>query len=524
MRPFPRSLTAILFVTFSMSAVLLAQPGPATFAVGREAGSQDIKPLSNSAIEIIVRNDTVLVGGGKGLDITRDGGRSWRHVGQEAPFEHEDIGALAWHGRRIWMSLAGSEKIDQTSVPKGLGLAFSNDNGDTWKRLGQPMEPDTQDVVPLKYGENTIRALAVTTAFNNITYDMALSTDAVWTASFAAGLRVSTDGGSTFRQVILPPDHLDSISPNDSLNFAFELSPVDRPDLLLRGNLNHRVFSVMTVSDSVIWVGTAGGVNVSTDGGVSWRKSTFVNQDQPISGNFVVALGRNVIAGREYVWAATMNALDPREYRAVSYTTDMGRTWRTTLRGVFTHNFGFKGDIVYAATNDGVFRSDDAGLSWIQFSSFSDPASRTRAAQEACYAITAQDDTVWVANSDGLMKTVDNQEHFFGSSWRIFRAWEGLSTPSEAYVYPNPFSPDDEVARVHYRADASGSVSISIYDFAMLPVRTLVRHASRTPDSEQDEIWDGRDDGGRQVANGVYYVQVKIGDTDPVWAKVIVLQ
>ena len=375
-----------------------------------------------------------------------------------------------------------------------------------------------------------MKALAVTTSINNITYDLALTPGAVWLASFAGGLRRSTDNGKTFQLVVLPPDNLDSISINDTL--SFDLSPVDRPDLWnlagtqkgMRGNLNHRVFSVLAVDDSTIWVGTAGGVNVTTNGGHSWRKCTYSNQIDPISGNFVVALGRNIVAGKEHLWAATINALDPLEYRAVSVSTDGGRSWSRSLRGEFAHNFGFKGAVVYAATNSGVMRSDDGGVTWSQHSVFSDPVSRNSSLDPTCYAAASQGNVVWVANADGLMKTEDSPEHFFGSSWTIFRAARPGNTPSNAYAYPNPFSPSEEVCRVHYHMNNGGTAGISVYDFGMFPVRTIIKNALRTADREYDEVWDGKNDSGTQVANGVYYIRVTLGDADPVWTKVIVLQ
>ena len=129
-----------------------------------------------------------------------------------------------------------------------------------------------------------------------------------------------------------------------------------------------------------------------------------------------------------------------------------------------------------------------------------------------------------ITNSDGLMRTQDGSEYFFGQYWTILGAARQISSPAEAYAYPNPFAPDDEVLRIHYRTDNTGSISIRIYDFAMMPVRVLLSNVSRQLNSEQDEVWDGRDDNGKQVANGVYYIQVTIGDNDPVWTKAIALQ
>ena len=533
----PASILALLAIV-AMPGLGQIVPGTVHLTtIGSQAAEQADRPMSNSAVEILVRQDSVWIGGGKGLDLTTDGGRSWRHFGDSSPFDKEDIAALAANGPVIWASLAGSEEVEAgTRLPKGLGLAVSTDNGATWKRIDQPQEPvhpenpkgDT--TFQIQYGINTLKALQITTTFNNITYDIAVTSNAVWTTSFAGGLRKSTDGGKTFSVVPLPPDFLDSMKATDTL--SFDVSPVDRPDFWnlkgtakgMRGHLNHRVFSVFAENDSTVWVGTAGGINRTTDGGFSWRKFSYSNQGSPISGNFVVAIGKNLINGVPHIWASTINATEAQEYRAISYTSDNGETWKTALRGEFTHNFGFKGSIVYAVTNNGVFRSDDAGRTWSQYTVFVDARTRQRATDASCYAVASQADTVWIANVDGLMKTIDNDTTPFGSAWTILRASQPLSSTTDAYAYPNPFAPDDEVCRVHYRTDASGSVSIRIYDFAMFPVRTLLQGASRTPNTELDEIWDGRTDDGKQVANGLYYIQVTIGGGDPVWTKVIALQ
>ncbi len=54
-------------------------------------------------------------------------------------------------------------------------------------------------------------------------------------------------------------------------------------------------------------------------------------------------------------------------------------------------------------------------------------------------------------------------------------------------------------------------------------VRTLIRDAPRTG-SEFDELWDGRDDQSKIVANGVYFYRLKIDNGDPQFGKILVLQ
>ncbi|MAT40418.1 MAG: hypothetical protein CL946_12550 [Ectothiorhodospiraceae bacterium] len=485
------------------------------------------RPTSNVGVELLVKGDSLFYGGSKGLELTIDRGQSWQYYGDRAPFNQapydaDPIPALAANGPVIWLSLSGSERVDGQTLQKGEGLAVSTDNGATWSIVPQPMEAEDATTYTIQYGQNQIKALAVTTNFQNITFDIAVTGNAVWTASFAGGLRKSTDGGQTFVPVILPPDFLDEISPNDTLDF--DLSPVDRPDFDIRGNLNHRVFSVMATDDNTIWVGTAGGINLSTDGGISWKKFNATNQTRAISGNFVVALEQSFYDGQEIIWAATNNAVDLLEYRAVSYTTDRGATWNTALRDIFTNNFGVKDSIVYAATREGIYRTDNAGKSWTFFDRFTDLQTGNRITDPRSYAAASQGDDVWITTADGLVRSVDTEGSVFGTEWDVERAFQESGSISEPYAYPNPFAPDDEVCRVHYKTDASGMVSIRIYDYAMFPVRTLIQSVSRAAETEHDEIWDGLDDNGSQVANGLYYIQVEIGDNDPVWTKIIVLQ
>jgi flagellar hook assembly protein FlgD len=41
---------------------------------------------------------------------------------------------------------------------------------------------------------------------------------------------------------------------------------------------------------------------------------------------------------------------------------------------------------------------------------------------------------------------------------------------------------------------------------------------------ELDELWDGRDEKGIVVANGVYFYMVKTDNDEPAYGKILVLQ
>ncbi len=448
-------------------------------------------------------------------------GSVWHHFNESNGISERGVSGLAVRNAIVWV--AQSRTLDdEARTPAGEGLSYSTDGGENWTHIPQPREPEGATVDTLLYGNNKIAALAITTAANNLSYDVALTSEAIWTANFAGMLRKSTNNGATWSRVILPPDNLSSISPTDTLNF--DLSPVSG-GLGLTENYNHRVFSVHAGSDSVIWVGTAGGINKSTDGGVSWRKFSHQNQSQPISGNFVVALNTQRWNSTEIIWAATVNALGEDEQRGVSFSLDGGETWKTTLLGEFAHNIAFQDSIVYVVTDNGLFRSSDIGETWIRTGTIYDTQNMQRITSTVMYAVAAQDSAVWLGGIDGIARTFDSPTQQFGSEWRVFRTAETVGNTSITYSYPSPVSPDDEVVRIHYSTQGRNApVTIRIFNYAMQPVKTLIQQAQRSGAQEHDEIWNGKDDYNGRISNGVYFYMVEVEGLEPVWGKIYVVE
>lgn len=72
---------------------------------------------------------------------------------------------------------------------------------------------------------------------------------------------------------------------------------------------------------------------------------------------------------------------------------------------------------------------------------------------------------------------------------------------------PNPFNPSTTIRFVLERA---GFAELAVYDVAGRRIRTLVSDSMSAGEHRVD--WNGRDDGGRSVASGVYLVQLRSSD------------
>ena len=73
--------------------------------------------------------------------------------------------------------------------------------------------------------------------------------------------------------------------------------------------------------------------------------------------------------------------------------------------------------------------------------------------------------------------------------------------------FPNPFA---EATTIRYTIAASGAVSLRIVDVSGRLVRVLVNAEEARGD--HDATWDGRDDAGRRVADGMYFVRLTADD------------
>lgn len=484
-------------------------------------------PISNFITDIFVTGsgDTVWFATGSGLMRTSDRfGTFDNYLGLD-PFGNDDISGFTINNNVLAVATAISEEISGENVPTGTGIKVSTDFGLNWSSYGQPLDGMNDTVII--YGSNSLYALPVVVRQQNLSYDITVTKTkndplnyTIWITSFAGGLRKSTDYGNTWQRVLLPPDNLDSIHISGT-GYNFALDP--------RANLNHRVFTVEALNDSVIIAGTANGINISRDWGVSWRKYSAQNSGSGtsrVSGNFVVNLHVQRYGGKSIIWGATRRAEGQDEVNAISYSTNGGYSWAYTLSDYSPNNISSKDSIVYAETDNGLWRAYFGVFDWAKPSLIYDPVTKDIARTSSFYSGNYINDTLYIGSSDGLLRTKETGVPW-ASPWKIYRAVKEIDLNSDikTYAAPNPFAPNTEVTRIYYKTGKPLSkITIKIFDFGMNPVRTVIQNATRTSPDELFTIWDGKNNDGYQVANGVYFYRIEVDDDDNVWGKILVMQ
>ncbi|MCB0725047.1 MAG: hypothetical protein KDC73_10095 [Ignavibacteriae bacterium] len=484
-------------------------------------------PASNFITDIILNGDTVWFGTGSGIMRTTDNFKTFDSYFGLDPFGEDDISGFNTFEKMVVAGTAITQIINDDPIPTGTGIKVSSDYGLNWSSFPQPIDGINDTTV--QYGSNTLDALPVVVPEQNLSYDLSITHTendtlnyTIWITSFAGGLRKSTDYGNTWQRVVLPPDDLDSIYITGT-GYTFKLDPLQ--------NLNHRVFTIDALNDSTLFVGTADGINRSTDWGKSWRKYNYQNTTHSptsdgVGGNFVVNMHVQRYAGNNILWAACRPADDNAESSSLTYSSDGGFTWFNTLPDIPPNGIGSKDSIVYGLTNEGLWRANFNEFIWAKAGTIVDLTTNDLITTQLFYAANHVSDTLYIGSADGLLRTIEFGQPWVGQ-WKVFRSITpiNLSSDIKTYAAPNPFAPDDEVVRIFYKTGkASSKITIKIFDFGMQQVRTVIQNATRNTPDEIFTQWDGKNDNGVQVANGVYFYRIQVDNEDEYWGKILVLQ
>ncbi|MCY3762403.1 MAG: hypothetical protein OXH50_14215, partial [Gemmatimonadetes bacterium] len=411
------------------------------------------------------------------------------------------VSALAASGDTVWAATLFDTTLG-SSGQAGNGLSFSVNSGETWRHIPNetifdPSRPSFADPEP--------------TQVDNACYGLALDGSTVWAAFFAGSSVRSRDAGRTWERVL--PDGADKIvynvGDNDARKFRIladslaDSGDADEErvrearaaaDSLDLQSYVHRTFSALAYDDTV-WVGTAAGVARSFDGGTTWKQSRAAFDEfgerlaGSLSANWVVAIARQRLpGGGSAVWAGANLGPANRETAAINFSADNGESWQFS-GPTFAWGFAFAGNAVWAASNDGLLRSGDAGLTW-ETVVVEDLQSRDHLRGTFVGVETAPNPEggkiLWVGAENGLALGAvadPDGEPVADIEWRILafplktRALDsgdfigegGAADPDSTLTYaaPSPFAPSrDEHTRIVFGLENPAEVSISLYDFA----------------------------------------------------------
>ena len=503
--------------------------------------------------DIEPQSDTLLwLGTGTGLAVLRDTSSIYTltsnkdiQEGQASTSTPDGaVSALTVDGNSLFAAFAKSGE----NITVGNGLIFSsNSTGNTinWTYFNQLVDTDADSLSP--FAKRFFRGLPITVKEANVTYDASINGNNIFITSWAGGLRRYNTLTKIWQRVPLPQDNDQILNTCDESSYIttssgsilkdFYLNPRDPID---GGNHNHKAFSVISYSDTV-WVGTANGINrglIGANGCINWTH--YTPSADGLSGGFVVDLAVQRYKGYNIIWAATVLA-EQGEVNGVSYSIDGGDTWNSTLIGQRAYNITASDSIVLVATKSGLWKTiiddpADIAKSWAKYK----PAKQAleigstetykidEVLSDEVVAVSydkrpfySSDVTIWISSWDGLARAMNAQ----GSNWQIYRT---SYDPKKAYAYPNPFSPyehnqlqGDGYVHININVKISFVVKMDVFNFAMEKV--VHKEFDRRRTSTGSFKWNGKDESGRIVDNGVYFIRLEF-DEKVEWIKLIVVK
>jgi len=450
--------------------------------------------------------------------------------------------SLATENTRVLAGLGFTSNRGGETVNAAMGYYQSHNSGQNWEFISFPLDarpPEqctAESVGPpcdleFAYGGQTYIRTRSTVPEQSPPFEVDFYEDTILSVNWASGLLRSRDNGETWERLILPPFFENELTPDSTYQW-FSQSPegaVNRYDPRFDNNLLG--FGLLIDQQQRVWVGTAGGINISKNaltapkGQISWRHTTF-NPDiqNGLLGNWIIKIRQQPDTDR--IWMTNWRSdPDNRDQFGIVYTEDEGETFHSFLEGVRVNDIGFFDGVIYAAANNGLYISEDDGITWTRQNRIESP--NTFIKEDASFlALTSSENGIWAGTSDGLAFSPDH-----GSSWTIYRVNLPLSggniyqpdaPETDSYAYPNPFSPTiHSVVRIKFSAEASDRPTVRIFDFAMNPVRTIKADSAPT-DGTYELSWDGRTDDGRILAGGTYFYSIEASN-GPIRGKILLL-
>jgi hypothetical protein len=492
---------AVLFVWVGI------RPDPAAAQLIGPVPSPSQSIYQNAVYNLAALGDTVWIGPKLNRMIDRSG--QW-FVPQQADSVTDGRGrlyAINLAPDTVIAGIGNSIQIGGESTDAGMGFYTSIDGGENWRFIEQPLE--AQDDTIYTYGGDSLRQVPVVVKGQSPPYDISHSGDVILSANWATGLLRSRDFGQRWERLLLPPSSVDSLVPTESYDFLFDP----------REDTNFLGFGSLIDSQGRVWLGSAGGVNISDNAltadrdQVRWQHITAERPRDQVGllGDWVITIKE---APDGTVWLTNWVSLNGQQQGLVSIQ-DINKPYGQHLIGRHVNDVAFLGNSVIAAADEGLFVSDDNGQSWRRISTIRSPHNILPPTTEFVSADQSAG-RLWVGTNNGLITTTNL------SDWEIYRVNFPLQGGNQFsqdaknvdhYAYPNPFSPRRHTwTRIKFEVKQPGNIRIRLFDAAMQPINTLID--DRYSPGTYEAPWDGLDAQQRQVANGpVFYLIETPNDT-----------
>jgi photosystem II stability/assembly factor-like uncharacterized protein len=314
---------------------------------------------------------------------------------------------------------------------------FGSVGGGLWKstNAGRAWSPifDSQPIA-------SIGAIAVAPSNPNFVYVGTGETDVRSQISFGNGVYKSTDAGKTWAHIGL----------DNTRHIGRVLVDPKNPNLVFVAALGH-----------VYGPNPDRGVFRSRDGGVTWEKVLFKNEDVGAADLAFDPQNSQVIYASLWATRRTPWSIYPPSYGpggGLYKSTNGGTTWQQLTGGLPTEKLGrigiatapTKHTRVYAivdAKEGGLYRSDDAGATWVQISK--DNRIWGRGWYFCKIAVDPKNaDLVYVPNT-ALYRSQDG-----GKSWTAIKGAPGGDDYQELWIYP------DDPSRMIVGSDQGAVVSV----------------------------------------------------------------